>query len=147
MTQVYPIRLVRLITGETLVTGIGDGGKNTYVLERPMLLITVEAEEDSRDQSGAHQVSVVLKDWIDFTADDYIFVRKEIVVSIVRPVKGIISDYMQAKMNSDIMDDMMERNESPTVDGLAREDEGGGIAEDDPRPSEFPGWGGDPDLT
>lgn len=146
MTQFYPIRLVRLVTGETLVTGVGDSGKNNYVLERPMLLLTMAVDEDAAQS----QVSVVLKDWIDFTADDYIFVKKDIVVCMVKPIRSIVADYMQAKMNSDIMDDMIERSGEPqtTVEDLTREDEGGGVAEDDePRPDEFPGWGGDPDLT
>ena len=151
MTQVYPIRLVRLVTGETLVTGLGESGKNNYVLERPMLLLTMAVEDGDQGGAGQNQVSVVLKDWIDFTADDYIFVRKSIVVCIVKPVKGIVSDYMQAKMTSDIMDDMMERNNQPmTVDDLAADkDDEGNLAEpeEDPRPDEFPGWGGDPDLT
>lgn len=156
MTQFYPIRLVRLVTGETLVTGIGESGKNNYVLERPMLLVTMAVEGEGEGNGDLpQQVSVAMKDWIDFTSDDYIMVRKDIVVCIVKPVKGIVSDYMQAKMTSDIMDDMMERDNRPmTVDDLAREDDGGGVADspdsgkDDPqRPDEFPGWGGNPDLS
>lgn len=153
MTQFYPIRLVRLVTGETIVTGIGESGKNNYVLERPMLLVTMPVESEGGEESP-QQVSVAMKDWIDFTGDDYIMVRKDIVVCIVKPVKGIVSDYMQAKMTSDIMDDMMERNNRPmTVDDLAREEEEGGVADsparddDEPRPDEFPGWGGNPDLS
>jgi len=153
LTQFYPIRLVRLVTGETLVTGIGESGKNNYVLERPMLLVTMAVEGEGGEESP-QQVSVAMKDWIDFTGDDYIMVRKDIVVCIVKPVKGIVSDYMQAKMTSDIMDDMMERNNRPmTVDDLAREEEEGGVADsparddDEPRPDEFPGWGGSPDLS
>jgi hypothetical protein len=150
LTQFYPIRLVRLVTGETLVTGLGESGKNNYVLERPMLLLTMAVDDDGQEGSAPQQVSVVLKDWIDFTTDDYIFVRKDIVVCIVKPVRGIVSDYMQAKMTSDIMDDMKERSDQPmTVDDLAQEGNEGGLAEhdDEPRPDEFPGWGGDPDLT
>jgi hypothetical protein len=153
VTQFYPIRLVRLVTGETIVTGIGESGKNNYVLERPMLLVTMPVEGEGGEESP-QQVSVAMKDWIDFTGDDYIMVRKDIVVCIVKPVKGIVSDYMQAKMTSDIMDDMMERNNRPmTVDELAREEEEGGVADsparddDEPRPDEFPGWGGNPDLS
>lgn len=148
MTQVYPIRLVRLITGETLVTGIGESGKNNYVLERPMLLLTMEVEDESNQSSDRNQVSVAFKDWIDFTTDDYIFVKKEIVVCMVKPVRGIISDYMQAKMSSDIMDDMHERDNQPmSVDDLASDKDDGGLAEPDRHIDEFPGWGGDPDLT
>jgi hypothetical protein len=154
LTQIYPIRLVRLVTGETLVTGIGESGKNNYVLERPMLLVTMAVEGEGNDESP-QQVSVAMKDWIDFTGDDYIIVRKDIVVCIVKPVRGIVSDYMQAKMTSDIMDDMMERDNRPmTVDDLVNEDDGGGVADpqqsgkdEQQQPDEFPGWGGNPDLS
>lgn len=151
MTQFYPIKMLRLMTGETLVSGIGDHGKNTYILERPMLLtmVAVDQEEDSMPQ----QVSVGMKDWIDFCADDYIPIRKELVVCIVKPVAGIVSDYMQAKMNADIMQDMVERGSLPTVESEFGEgknsSDGGMMDERDPEKDEndeFPGWGGNPRL-
>jgi len=151
MTQFYPIKMLRLLTGETIVSGIGDHGKNTYILERPMLLtvIVVDQEEDSMPQ----EVSVGMKDWIDFCADDYIPIRKELVVCIVKPVAAIVSDYMQAKMNADIMQDMVERRSPPTVESEFGERknslDGGMMDERDPEKEEndeFPGWGGNPRL-
>lgn len=148
MTQFYPIKMLRLTTGETLVSGIGDHGKNTYILERPMLLSVMVVDQDD---SMPQQVSVGLKDWIDFCADDYIPIRKDLVVCIVKPVAGIVSDYMQAKINSDIMDDMVEQGNPPTVEsefGEGSDSSDGGLA-DEKRPEkdendEFPGWGGNP---
>ena len=148
MTQFYPIKMLRLTTGETLVSGIGDHGKNTYILEKPMLLSVMVVDQDD---STPQQVSVGLKDWIDFCADDYIPIRKDLVVCIVKPVAGIVSDYMQAKINSDIINDMVGQGDAPTVEsefGEGSDSSDGGLA-DEKRPEndendEFPGWGGNP---
>jgi hypothetical protein len=69
MTQVYPIRLIRLMTGEMLMAGISDGGKLSYVLECPMVLIAVTSSRQRENQ--IQEVAVMLKNWIEFTADEY----------------------------------------------------------------------------
>ena len=41
MTQFYPIKLIKMMTGEMLVTGISNAGTQSYVFERPMVLLAV----------------------------------------------------------------------------------------------------------
>lgn len=156
MTQFYPIRMVRLMTGETLIAGIGKSGKNSYILEKPMVMALVSVQSQQKDSPPLQEVNVVLKNWIDFAAEDYIVVKKEVVMCIVRPIQGIISDYTQARINSDIIEDMGSMG---PVDAL-RDDMDDGSDEDTMDPNEdgadgregkngydeFPGWGGDPRM-
>lgn len=99
----------------------------------------------------------MLKNWIDFAAEDYIVVRKDIVMCVVRPIRGIVSDYTQARINSDIIDDM--GSGSGTVDALKDsidpDEDTDTMEPKDEMPDdgegrngydEFPGWGGDPKL-
>lgn len=156
MTQFYPIRMVRLMTGETLIAGIGKSGKNSYILEKPMVMALVSVQSQQKDSPSLQEVNVVLKNWIDFAAEDYIVVKKEVVMCIVRPIQGIISDYTQARINSDIIEDMGSMG---PVDAL-RDDMDDGSDQDTMDPNEdgadgregkngydeFPGWGGDPRM-
>jgi len=156
MTQVYPIRLIRLMTGEMLMAGISDGGKLSYVLECPMILIAVTSPKQRDNQ--IQEVSVMLKNWIEFTADEYYIISKKAVMCIMKPTKDILADYIQAKIHSDIMGDLIDSglSEGKTVNDLYDEEEGisnenhedGGsdASWDDEEYDEFPGWGGDPRL-
>ena len=75
MTQFYPIRMVRLMTGETLIAGIGKSGKNSYILEKPMQMALVTVQSHDKDSAPVQEVNVMLKNWIDFAAEDYIVVK------------------------------------------------------------------------
>ena len=156
MTQQYPIRLLRMMTGEMLMSGISDGGKESYILEQPMLLIAVQVSSKNTKPYEPEEVSVMLKDWIDFSSDNYIIIPKRAVM-FVRPNRDIVSDYLQAKMNSDIVGDIIEseigmgdikgKKIEEVMDGEEEDDEefkkGKGEEEET---DEFPGWGGDPRL-
>jgi hypothetical protein len=148
--------MVRLMTGETLIAGIGKSGKNSYILEKPMVMALVTVQQQS-DSMPVQEVNVMLKNWIDFAAEDYIVVRKDIVMCVVRPIRGIVSDYTQARINSDIIDDM--GSGSGTVDALKDsidpDEDTDTMEPKDEMPDdgegrngydEFPGWGGDPKL-
>ena len=150
MTQVYPIRLVRMLTGELIVTGIYDAGKGAYIFEKPMIIVVVPVRnEKNEDPSRGQEVSVVLKNWIEFTDDTYFIVNKQGVLTIMKPCKQLMSDYTQAKINSDILDDMVENGmiQGKTVEDLENDDDDLEIepGEEDYY-DEFPGWGGDPRL-
>lgn len=157
MTQQYPIRLLRMMTGEMLMSGISDGGKESYILEQPMLLIAVQVSSKNTKPDEPEEVSVMLKDWIDFSSDNYIIVPKRAVMCIVRPNRDIVSDYLQAKMNSDIVGDIIESQIGMgDVKGKKIEEVMDDEEEDDEEfkkdkgeeeeTDEFPGWGGDPRL-
>lgn len=139
MTQYYPIRIVRLVTGETLVTGISMKENSNYILERPMVLVTVP-KMIQEGTNVVQQVGTALKDWIDFTCDDYFMVKKDLVATIARPVQDLVSDYTQAKIRNDIIRSEMNGNfgeDSSLIEDFPDESD-----END----EFPGWGGNPRL-
>jgi hypothetical protein len=138
------------MTGELLMTGISDGGKNTYVLERPMILVAVPHPNQKVNQP--QDVSVMLRNWMEFSTDDYYMVPKTSVMCIMKPNRDIIADYTQAKIHMDTMEDMIE---SGMMDSFINDvDDNGEGADDDVEidqgeeegHDEFPGWGGDPRL-
>ncbi len=150
MTQFYPIRLVRMMTGELIVTGISDGGKDSYIFEKPMGIYTMPVQQQQQEEKPTTQeVAVILRDWIEFTDDQYIIVPKKNVMCIMKPCKDILSDYTQAKINSDILDDMIENGmvHGKTVQDLENDDDDMEIEPGEGEEyDEFPGWGGDPRL-
>ena len=143
MIQYYPIKLLKMVTGEQVISGIGESGENNYVLERPMCVVAMPARRKTKED-GTHEngMTLVLKEWIDFTMDDYIMVPKHNVVCITTPIKELIGDYQMAKINADMepelddMPDIMDDEDGTPEDGDDDEEEN----------PEFPGWGGDPRL-
>lgn len=153
MTQFYPIRLVRMMTGEVLITGISDGGKESYVFERPMGIFVMQPRNESPEEksSAFQEMTIVLREWMEFTDDKYIIVPKRGVMCIMKPNKQIVSDYAQAKINSDIMEDMIENgmSQGKSLQELEEDDDDDDLEIEPGEPEgydEFPGWGGDPRL-
>lgn len=151
MTQFYPIKLLRMMTGEILVAGISNGGKGSYILEKPMVLVAVAVP--NQNKNAPQQVTVMLRDWMEFSDDDYYIIPKSSVMCIMKPNRDIVADYTQAKIHSDIINDMIESgimDGNKTVEDLEEDADEEGEEEDDAEyeegHDEFPGWGGDPRL-
>ena len=147
MSHQYPIRMLRMITGETLIAGLGDS-KDTYILETPMILFVVPVRQGDGERE---EVSVMLKDWIDFSQEKLFFVPKTAVVCITIPNKILISDYHRARIGTDTMKDEFEFHQTMSVAEFDDDEEGDTLEEgeeDFPQmpPNEFPGWGGNPRL-
>lgn len=151
MSHQYPIRMLRMITGETLIAGLGDS-KDSYILETPMILFVVPVKQGDGDRE---EVSVMLKDWIDFSQEKLFFVPKTAVVCITIPNKILISDYHRARIGTDSMKEEFDITEFHQTMSVAEfdDEEGEGDTldegdEDFPQmpPNEFPGWGGNPRL-
>jgi hypothetical protein len=149
MTQVYPIRLVRMLTGELIITGIYDAGKGSYIFEKPMVVVVAPMNKGNDNSNQPQEYTVILRNWIEFTDDTYLIVNKQGVLSIMKPCKQLMSDYTHAKINSDILDDMAENGmtKGKTVEDLEDEDDDLEIESgEEDYYDEFPGWGGDPRL-
>ena len=148
MTQFYPIKLIKMMTGEMIVTGISNAGTQSYVFERPMILVAVALP--NQKQNVPQEVTVMLRDWIEFSEDDYYIVPKKAIMCIMKPNRDIVADYTQAKIHSDILGDMIESgmiSGAKTVEDLEREiDDDDDDIEHEDDVDEFPGWGGDPRL-
>lgn len=147
MTQYCPIKLIRMMSGEVIITGIVNGGKESYIFEKPMLLMAVARPNQSSNLP--QEVTILLRDWMEFSNDVYYIIPKNAVMCIMKPNRDIVADYTQAKIQSDIMGEMIENgktiNGNKTVDDLEMEPDNN---EDDTEfegdHEEFPGWGGDP---
>lgn len=151
MTQRYPIRLIRLMTGETLIAGLANAGSDAFILEKPMLIVYTPLRQSSMGSGDMKEdVGVMLKDWIDFSADDHMIVQKSAVMCSTTPNRMLISDYAQAKIGNSIMKEMEQMDIHETMSVADIDEEGDVMDEEDfpdaPPPSEFPGWGGDPRL-
>jgi len=149
MTQYYPIKLIRMMSGEVVVTGIANGGNDSYIFEKPMVLVAVALPNQKPNMP--QEVSVMLRDWMEFSDDVYYIIPKKAVMCIMKPNKDIVADYTQAKIQSDIMSDMIENGmvgNNKTVEDLEKEsdDDEDDDAEFEEGHDEFPGWGGDPRL-
>jgi hypothetical protein len=144
LIQYYPIKLLKMVTGEQVISGIAESGESNYILERPMSVVSIPVRK--RHPNGKEGVqegfTLVLKDWIDFTMDDYIMVPKQSVVCITTPIKELVGDYQMAKINSD-MEGELEDAPDVLEEDYKEDEEGDEDEEDNP---EFPGWGGDPRL-
>jgi hypothetical protein len=147
MTQYYPIKLIRMMSGEVIVAGIANGGNDSYIFEKPMVLVAVALPNQKPNMP--QEVTVMLRDWMEFSDDVYYIIPKKAVMCIMKPNKDIVADYTQAKIQSDIMSDMIENGMvggNKTVEDLEKESDDEDDAEFEEGHDEFPGWGGDPRL-
>lgn len=152
MTQKYPIRMIRLVTGETIIAGIASAGENSYVLEHPMMMIVMPLKQTSvTDYDMKEDVGIMLKEWIDFSEDKTFIIPKTAVICTTMPNRMLISDYAQAKIGNTIVKDMSSMTGFPETMSVAEFEDESEDEEDDEDyyqdpPTEFPGWGGDPRL-
>jgi len=147
MTQYYPIKLIRMMSGEVIVAGIANGGNDSYIFEKPMVLVAVALPNQKPNMP--QEVTVMLRDWMEFSDDVYYIIPKKAVMCIMKPNRDIVADYTQAKIQSDIMSDMIENGMvggNKTVEDLEKESDDEDDAEFEEGHDEFPGWGGDPRL-
>lgn len=98
--MMYPIRIVKLTTGETLITGIGETGvaSTVFTLERPMLITLVATLEKGKESVN----SVYINNWIEFSNDEMFIIPKSIVVCSSMPDPDIKRDYNEAKIKFDM---------------------------------------------
>jgi hypothetical protein len=114
----YPVRIVKMVTGETLIAGIADsvnphGNQGVYTLEEPMTIVQIPTRKKNNNVS---ETLIFMKRWLEFSQDEMFIVPKSSVVCVAIPDNGILRDYMQAKVS-------LELEEGEEDDG--DEDEGG----------------------
>jgi hypothetical protein len=119
----YPIRIVKMLSGETLIAGIAETG-GVYTLERPMSVSLVPAPNS---KGNKQETMVFLKNWIDFTNDEMYIIPKNMVMCISMPDVVILQDYNDAKIKFDMLE--AEEDLGPMVDD--DDDEGEELGEDE----------------
>jgi hypothetical protein len=121
--MMYPIRIVKLISGEVLVCGIAETG-GVYTLERPMSISLVPTIGKDKRQ----ETMVFMKNWIEFSNDEMYIVPKDRVMCISTPDSGILRDYNDAKIKFDLFeaqDDLDAADDDFDDEGEEIEDEDG----------------------
>ena len=126
----YPIRIIKMTTGEVLIAGIadtttGDGKEGVYTFEDPMLIVQIPTKQKD---SLVMETMVFMKPCIEFSNDMMFIVPKDKVVCISVPDQGILFDYEDAKKNL-FMTDMDEKMGGKGKKGKSPE---GGDQNDDP---------------
>jgi hypothetical protein len=138
-----------MMTGEIIVTGISNSGKESYLFEKPMIIIAVALPNQKPNM--VQEVTIMLRDWMEFSDEEYYIIPKKAVMCIMKPNKNIIADYSQAKIQSVTASDMIENrmtdDNNTSKDSKKKiEDCGDDDVEYEEGHDEFPGWGGDPRL-
>lgn len=119
----YPIRIIKLVSGETLIAGLADTG-GMYTLERPMALTLVPMVGNDA------ATGVFMKNWIEFSNDEMYIVPKDRVICVSTPESGILRDYNDAKIKFD----MMEAQEDLDALDDGFDDEGEEVDDDSDEP-------------
>ena len=97
--MMYPIRIVKLVSGEVLIAGIAETG-GVYTLERPMSVSLVPSMGKNKEPESM----VFMKNWIDFSKDEMYIVPKSMVICISTPDSVILRDYNDAKIKFDMIE-------------------------------------------
>lgn len=125
----YPIRVIKLVTGEVVIAGIADTTRGNYdvrepgvyTFEEPMLIIQVPTKQ--RD-GMVMETMVFMKPWMEFSNDIMFIVPKNKVVCISIPDQGILMDYEDAKKNMTITDMEMKTGEKQDKKKKPKGDDG-----------------------
>jgi len=96
--MMYPIRVVRLASNETIICGIAKTG-SVYQLERPMSVSFV-APLSKTGKPG--EPMMFLRPWIEFSKDEMFIVPDHVVVCVSNPYNDILKDYNEAKVKFDL---------------------------------------------
>ena len=91
-------RILKLRSGEQLITAIKGQSGSKYVLERPMIFKTMSVY----DAFGQQKEVTVLKDWLSFTNEIQTKIPKDHVASFLTPAEEAIDLYEIEKEKQDI---------------------------------------------
>ena len=96
--MMYPIRIVRLVSNETLICGIAKTNE-IYQLERPMSISFVS----TLDKKGKPtEPMMLLKPWMEFSKDEMYIIPERMVICISNPYSDVLPDYNEAKIRFDL---------------------------------------------
>lgn len=139
----YPVRIVKMITGETLIAGIADavnphGDQGVYTLEEPMSIMQIPARK--KKGSVMAESFIFMKRWLEFSQDEMFIVPKSSVLCVALPDAAILRDYNSARASLDIEEDIDESEGEDGGEGEGDDDqffgESDGDQNDSPPPFE-----------
>lgn len=137
----YPVRVIKLVTGEVVIAGIADavnphGDEGVYTLEEPMSVIQIPAPK--KGGSGITETMIFMKRWMELSQDIMYIIPKKFVVCVSTPDSSILRDYNSAVASME--DGDTEDDEDTDDDGEEDGDQDGdenppeNLGEDDTPP-------------
>lgn len=135
----YPVRIIKLVTGEVVIAGIADavnphGDEGVYTLEEPMSVIQIPAPK--KGGSGITETMIFMKRWMELSQDIMYIIPKKHVVCVSTPDSAILRDYNAAVASME--DGGMDEDEDDE-DGENEDGEGGEEDNDQNPPEDFGG--------
>lgn len=135
----YPVRIIKLVTGEVVIAGIADavnphGDEGVYTLEEPMSVIQIPAPK--KGGSGITETMIFMKRWMELSQDIMYIVPKKFIVCVSTPDASILRDYTSAVAS-------MEDGGMEEEDGESDEEEDGEGGDEDGDQNPPDDFGGD----
>lgn len=92
-------RIVRLVTGETLIARVALVGK-TFILTDPMSLVVTPSNR-SKNKAEAQSYDVFMTRWMDFTDQRSFAVSPSSMITMARADESTIADYEMSMKQED----------------------------------------------
>jgi len=93
-------RILKLRSGEDIITRICGKKKEKYILDRPMQM-KISTFMDPNDENGERTDVLLLRDWLQFTTHNTIEIPIDWIATILTPDKQAIDSYDEAKERED----------------------------------------------
>jgi hypothetical protein len=103
----HNIRILRLKTGEQLITRISSSNQEKLYLHRPMRINTVIMGDPSDHSGESRREIVFLNNWVEFAETDSIAIPKDIIFAILPPNKETVKAYELQQIKEDSWDKHM----------------------------------------
>jgi len=87
-------RILKLKSGEEIITKLVESEKGKLSMEFPMAFRTMLMTDP---YTGSQKGVTILRDWISYTADKFIKIPRDLVISYSTPLKEAISLYEKEK--------------------------------------------------
>jgi hypothetical protein len=87
-------RILKLKSGEEIITKLVESEKGNLSMEFPMAFRTMLMTDP---YTGSQREVTILRDWISYTADKFIKIPRDLVISYSTPLKEAISLYEKEK--------------------------------------------------
>jgi hypothetical protein len=87
-------RILKLKSGEEIITKLVESEKGKLSMEFPMTFRTMLMTDP---YTGSQREVTILRDWVSYTADKFIKIPRDLVISYSTPLKEAISLYEKEK--------------------------------------------------
>ena len=95
------VRILRLKTGEQIITRIKNSNNDKLFLDRPMKISTMLMRDADDPESPLGREYVYMNNWVEFSLDNHIAIPKSIVYAILPPNEETLKAYKMHKNMED----------------------------------------------